>query len=86
MKIRAITTHYVYSGPHRNWTLVKVDTDEGIHGWGEAYSQYDRDTAVMAQLIAWHVLNKVANPADGRIYLRLRQPMFARLASSAHAH
>ena len=21
-------------------------------GWGEAYSQYDRDTAVMAQLVA----------------------------------
>ncbi|HLZ09657.1 MAG TPA: galactonate dehydratase [Chloroflexota bacterium] len=36
MKIRAISTHFVYNGPHRNWTLVKIDTDEGIHGWGEA--------------------------------------------------
>jgi galactonate dehydratase len=35
VKIRGITTHFVYTGPHRNWTLVKVDTDEGIHGWGE---------------------------------------------------
>jgi galactonate dehydratase len=36
LKIRGISTHFVYTGPHRNWTLVKIDTDEGIHGWGEA--------------------------------------------------
>ena len=36
MKIRNISTHFVYTGPHRNWTFVKIDTDEGIHGWGEA--------------------------------------------------
>src|SRR5437879_3013096 len=33
MTIRAITTHYVYSGPHRNWTLVKIATNEGSKGW-----------------------------------------------------
>ena len=25
---------------------MKVETDEGISGWGEAYTQYDRDRAV----------------------------------------
>ena len=24
------------------WIFVKVDTDEGVHGWGEAYTQLDR--------------------------------------------
>ena len=32
--------------------IVRVVTDEGIHGWGEAYSQYDRDRPVVAQLEA----------------------------------
>jgi galactonate dehydratase len=36
MKIRAISTHFVYTNPFRNWLFVKVETDEGIHGWGEA--------------------------------------------------
>src|SRR5579884_2534610 len=36
MKIREITTHFVNVGPTRTWVLVKVSTDEGLHGWGEA--------------------------------------------------
>ena len=36
MKIRAVNTHFVNVGPNRTWVLVKVSTDEGIHGWGEA--------------------------------------------------
>ncbi len=27
----------------KNWLFVRVETDEGIHGWGEAYTQLDRD-------------------------------------------
>lgn len=27
----------------KNWLLVKVETDEGISGWGEAYTTVDRD-------------------------------------------
>lgn len=37
MKITAITTHVVNMG-HRNIPFVRVDTDEGVHGIGEAYS------------------------------------------------
>jgi len=36
MKIQSITTHIANTGPTRNWLFVKVMTDEGIHGWGEA--------------------------------------------------
>lgn len=52
MKITAVKPYTIHPGWRKNLILVKVETDEGIHGWGEAYSQYDRDTAVMAQLIA----------------------------------
>jgi galactonate dehydratase len=34
MKITAVKT-YLVEGVKYNWTLVKVETDSGIHGWGE---------------------------------------------------
>ena len=39
--------------PSESWEtlcFVKVDTDEGIHGWGECYTQSDRDMQVMAHV------------------------------------
>jgi len=50
MKITAVKSYAVHPGWRKNLIFVKVETDEGVHGWGEAYSQYDRDPAVMAQL------------------------------------
>ena len=50
MKITAVKSYAVHPGWRKNLIFVKVETDAGIHGWGEAYSQYDRDRAVMAQL------------------------------------
>jgi galactonate dehydratase len=52
MKITAVKSYTVHPGWRKNLIFVKVETDAGTHGWGEAYSQYDRDTAVMAQLEA----------------------------------
>jgi galactonate dehydratase len=52
MKISAVKSYTVHPGWRKNLIYVKVETDEGLHGWGEAYSQYDRDTAVVAQLEA----------------------------------
>ena len=52
MKITAVKSFSVHPGWRKNLIFVKVETDTGIYGWGEAYSQYDRDTAVMAQLNA----------------------------------
>jgi galactonate dehydratase len=52
MKITAVKSYTVHPGWRKNLIFVKVETDSGIHGWGEAYSQYDRDTAVTAQLNA----------------------------------
>jgi galactonate dehydratase len=52
MKITAVRSYTVHPGWRKNLIFVKVETDAGLHGWGEAYSQYDRDTAVTAQLEA----------------------------------
>ncbi|MDA0748185.1 MAG: mandelate racemase/muconate lactonizing enzyme family protein [bacterium] len=46
MKITSIKTYLVHPGTAKNWLFVKLETDEGIHGWGEAYTQSDRDCAI----------------------------------------
>ena len=52
MKITSVKSFSVHPGWRKNLIFVKVETDAGIHGWGEAYSQYDRDPAVIAHLDA----------------------------------
>jgi galactonate dehydratase len=52
MKITAVKSYSVHPGWRKNLIFVKVETDAGVHGWGEAYSQYDRDPAVIAHLEA----------------------------------
>jgi len=34
----------------KNFCFVRVDTDEGIHGWGECYTQHDRDKQITAHV------------------------------------
>ena len=46
LKITNVTTHLVHPGRGKNWLFIKVETDEGIHGWGEAYTQADRDKTI----------------------------------------
>jgi galactonate dehydratase len=46
MKITAVKTFLINPGASKNWLFVKVETDEGVHGWGEAYTQLDRDKAI----------------------------------------
>lgn len=50
MKVSKIECLPVYSGWRKNFVFVRVETDSGLVGWGEAYSQYDRDGAVGAQV------------------------------------
>src|SRR5450631_80904 len=50
MRITGIECLPVHSGWRKNFVFVRVETDGGIVGWGEAYSQYDRDRAVAAQV------------------------------------
>jgi len=50
MKITDVKTFLVHPGEGKNWLFVKVETDEGIHGWGEGYTQGDRDQAIVAHV------------------------------------
>ena len=50
MKIASVECLPVHSGWRKNFVFVRVETDAGVVGWGEAYSQYDRDPAVAAQV------------------------------------
>jgi len=50
MKIASVECLPVHSGWRKNFVFVRVATDAGVIGWGEAYSQYDRDRAVAAQV------------------------------------
>ena len=46
MKITDVQTFLVHPKAEKNWLFVKVETDEGLHGWGECYTQADRDRSI----------------------------------------
>lgn len=46
MKIADVETFLVDSGSAKHWLFVRVATDDGLHGWGEAYTQLDRERAI----------------------------------------
>jgi galactonate dehydratase len=50
MHIAQITPHLVDSGGSKSWLFVKLETDDGLVGWGEAYTQADRDRAIVAHV------------------------------------
>lgn len=50
MKIRDIEAFVIDNGTKKHWIFVKVTTDEGIEGWGECYSQSDREEAITSHL------------------------------------
>ncbi|GHV37513.1 galactonate dehydratase [Synergistales bacterium] len=47
MKITSVKPYLVFSGWRRNWLFIKIETDEGVTGWGEGYTFLDRDHCVM---------------------------------------
>jgi len=48
LKVTDVKTFFVNPGVSKNWLFVKVETDEGISGWGEAYTIWDRDKSIEA--------------------------------------
>ena len=47
MKITKLKT-YICNCFRTNWVFVKVETDSGIHGWGEATLEYREPTVAAA--------------------------------------
>ncbi len=64
MKITDIKTHLVNPGSSKNWLFVKIETDEGIHGWGECYTQLDRDKAIEVHVLQLARYLKGRSPFD----------------------
>jgi galactonate dehydratase len=50
MKVTNVRPIFVDPGSGKNWLLVRVDTDAGISGWGECYTQSDRDHSIAAHV------------------------------------
>jgi galactonate dehydratase len=50
LKVTAVTTFLVHPGKAKNLCFVKVDTNTGLHGWGECYTQADRDRQIAAHV------------------------------------
>ena len=46
MKITDVKTFIIHPKSGKNLLFVKVETDEGLHGWGESYTQADRDKVI----------------------------------------
>ncbi len=51
-KIADVATFLVHPGRGKNWLLVKLTTEDGLVGWGECYTQSDRDRAIEAHVHA----------------------------------
>ena len=49
MKITDVKT-FLMEGGRRQWVLVKIETDEGIHGWGEGTLEGHERTVAQAIL------------------------------------
>ena len=50
MQVTHIKPILVDPGSGKNWLFVKVGTDAGITGWGECYTQADRDQSIAAHV------------------------------------
>ena len=50
MKITDVEVIKWHPGTGKNFIYIKISTDAGITGWGEAYSQADRDTQIEAHV------------------------------------
>ena len=50
MKITDISNYLIHPGVGKNLCFVKIDTDEGVEGWGECYTQADRDKQVVSHI------------------------------------
>ena len=70
MKITNLKTYLVDSGSAKHWLFVKVETDEGLYGWGEAYTQLDRDRQLEVQI------QELARYVEGRNPLNIKHFCF----------
>jgi galactonate dehydratase len=83
MKISSIQCYTVNPGfRSRTWIFVKVSTDAGIHGWGEAYTLRGRDRAIVGQVGELGTACLGRSPFDIKHFTQVVQDDFAQRRSS----
>jgi galactonate dehydratase len=50
LKITDVKTFLVHPGKGKNLCFVRIETDEDVHGWGECYTQADRDIQITSHI------------------------------------
>ena len=50
MKVKSVDHFLVNPGWGKNLLFVKVTTDNGLVGWGECYTQSDRDKTIVVHI------------------------------------
>jgi galactonate dehydratase len=84
MRVSEVKTFLVSPVSHRagmtggkNWLYVKVETDEGVVGWGEAYTQLDRDHNIARHVYDLSRYLVGRDPGQIKDFTRLVQEDFA---------
>ena len=77
MKIIDVRYHLVNPGSGKNLCFVKIDTDDGISGWGECYTQSDRDTQIASHIEQLRRYLIGRNPMHIKHFLRMVYDDFA---------
>lgn len=82
MKVVDVKSYPVHPGWRKNLIFVKVETDEGIYGWGEVYTQYDRDLAINAQveMLGSYLIGR--DPFDIKYFTQMAYDDYAQRRSS----
>ena len=77
MKITDIRHFLVHPGRAKNLCFVKIDTDAGIFGWGECYTQADRDLQITAHVdqLKRYLIGR--DPANIKHFLQMTYDDFA---------
>ncbi|MBM3958043.1 MAG: mandelate racemase/muconate lactonizing enzyme family protein [Gemmatimonadetes bacterium] len=86
MKITDVKTFPVHPGVGKNFLFVKVETDAGIHGWGEAYTQSDRDSPVQAHVLELARYLEARDPFHIRHFTHMAYEDFATKRGAMDLH
>ncbi len=86
MKITDIEVIKWHPGTGKNFIYIKLSTDAGITGWGEAYSQSDRDTQIEAHVdqLSRYLIDR--DPFHIRHFMHVTHEDFATKRSAMDLH
>ena len=86
MKVTDVRVFTIHPGVGKNLMFVKVETDAGIVGWGEAYTQADRDGSISAHIheLARYLVDR--DPLHIRHFTHIAYEDFATKRGSMDLH